>query len=150
MLEYSGLMSDLLEEWVEHEMGVIKRDLHSHGAHRKMDLVRQFMHAEASDEAKVEYALPAARSSFEHKDRPFSLFDRGLLVAGEALQNLEVQAAFSYARRKLGPGFSRYFVEMPNLWLITDAAVAANASPADLAPNHDVICLCAAECDHVQ
>jgi hypothetical protein len=94
--------------------------------------------------------LPASRSSFEHKDRPFLPFDRGLLVAGEALQNLEVQAAFSYARRKLGPAFSRFFVELPNLWLITDVAVAANAGLADLAPNHDVICLCAAECDHVQ
>lgn len=152
MSEYSGPLFDLIEDWIEQQMGDIKRQIRSHGAHRRMDLVRQFLHAERSDEAKVHYRLPAAASSHdrEHKDNPQARFSRGLLIAGDALQNAEIQAAFALARRKLGAPLNTLFVELPNFWLITDMAIEPEAAIFDdLAPLHDVLCMCADECHHV-
>lgn len=150
LTQYKGRQSDLIEEWVEHEMGQIKRDIQQHGAHRRRDIVRMFERAELAAEAKVTYGTASAPPRVD-RDIPADAFGRGIVIVGEALDNQEVQAAFALARRSLDPSLRVHFVELPFFWLITSADCSDPSAIRfdDLAQTHDVLCLCDHDCEHI-
>lgn len=142
---------DLTEESLEHWVGQRKAFLAKRGAHTDRDLLREFVADEAAARARADYGLEERARPVEAK-APASCFERGMLLCGPALSDVNVRSAFAAARRRVSPELRALFVELPSQWLITarPAVDLANADWRQLRADHDVICMCNADdCEHV-
>jgi hypothetical protein len=134
---------DLTEEALESWVGRRKAHLVERGAHNHGDIVREFVADEREARARADYGLEERKAPKESA-APSQCYTRGLVIAGKAIGDINIQASFAAARRRVPEELRSMFIELPSRWLISSCSASDlnRMDAAALRAAHDVLCLC--------